>query len=42
LEENAERRDREFKGLLAEVRRVGAEVRDAKRFDVYKQLHEES
>ena len=26
-------------GLLREIKRVGREVRDAKRFDVYKQLH---
>lgn len=41
LETNDEKRQSEFQQLLAEIRRVGSEVRDAKRFDVYKQLHQE-
>ena len=32
----------EFKAMLAQIKRVAAEVRDAKRFDVYKQLHVET
>ena len=39
---NSETREQEFKSLLAEIRRVASEVRDAKRFNVYKQMHEES
>jgi len=42
LESNSETREQEFRSLLAEIRRVASEVRDAKRFNVYKQMHEES
>ena len=41
LESNSETREQEFKSLLAEIRRVASEVRDAKRFNVYKQMHDE-
>jgi hypothetical protein len=40
LEVNAQRRDQDFEQLLHEIKRVAAEVRDAKRFNVYKQLHD--
>jgi len=40
LEVNAQRRDQDFEQLLHEIKRVAAEVRDSKRFNVYKQLHD--
>jgi len=40
MNKNDQQRDAEFKDLLREITRVQAEIRDAKRFDVYKQLHQ--
>jgi hypothetical protein len=39
LESTEQSRETEFNAMLTQIKRVAAEVRDAKRFDVYKQLH---
>jgi cytochrome c556 len=36
LEENGGKREQEFKEMLREITRVASEIRDAKRFDVYR------
>ncbi len=42
LEANDDHRQQDYKRVLDEIRRVGNEVRDAKRFDVYRQMHPET
>ena len=39
LDTHEQDRTEEFAAMIHEIKRVGREVRDAKRFDVYKQLH---
>lgn len=39
LESTEQHRETEFNAMLTQIKRVAAEVRDSKRFDVYKQLH---
>ena len=36
LESNSERRENEFNQLLSHIQKIAEEVRDAKRFSVYK------
>lgn len=40
LESGADQREDEFRNMLADIKNVADEVRDAKRFNVYKQLNQ--
>ena len=40
LESGADQREEEFRRMLADIKNVADEVRDAKRFNVYKQLNQ--
>lgn len=40
LESGADQREDEFRNMLADIKNVADEVRDAKRFNVYKQINQ--